>query len=241
MYDGSFTSLNWDLCKFAASMPDDLDGSLDDPDFLEWELVKDCYRRCLLSVDSDWFTIFGQPDVKGVNRLISLSKKGNSKYYSRKLKALSGITDNAFRPSDKLILGLILQPDEYTSPVSYEQLFEDSHGSKVPGYGKPHTGKNHNLEKQHDSVEVTFKNMRIVNFRPWAWSPVMTIHYNKTACKLEEVFGVVKAQTKTRSVMSQCPYILQICYQNKLQPLLNSTAKLMLGVIPNSLEHFVLL
>lgn len=109
MYDGSFSALNMDLCKFAASMPDDLVSTGDDPDFLEWELVKDCYKKCLLNRDSDWFTVFGQPKGKGANKLISLSKKGISKHYSKNLDALRTITEDAFIPSDKLILGLVLR------------------------------------------------------------------------------------------------------------------------------------
>lgn len=169
MYDGSFNALNMDLCKFAASMPDGLVSAADDPDFLEWGLIKDCYKKCLLNRDSDWFTIFGQPNGKGAKKLISLSKKGVSKYYSKNLNALSSISEDAFIPSDKLILGLVLKEGEYTVPVSYEQVFRDSHGSKVPGYGKPHTGK-FDLNKEHDRVELTFKKMRIVNFRPWGWA-----------------------------------------------------------------------
>ncbi|WP_159460552.1 hypothetical protein, partial [Calothrix rhizosoleniae] len=65
----------------------------------------------------------------------------------------------AFIPSDKLVLGLALQPGEYTNPVSYEQVFESSHGSKVKGYGKPHTS-DQALDKQHEQVELIFKNMR---------------------------------------------------------------------------------
>jgi hypothetical protein len=237
MYDGSFNALNMDLCKFAASMPDDLDGSLDDPDFLEWELVKDCYRRCLLSADSDWFTVFGQPNGKGANNLISLSKKGISKYYSRKLQALSGITNNAFLPSDKLVLSIVLRSEEYTPPVSYEQVFQDSHGSKVPGYGKPHTGKN-NLEKQHQRVEATFKNMRIVNFRPWPWSPVMTIHYNKVACKLEEVLGIVKAQTTTRSVMEPMPLYLADLLSKQASSVIKLYGEINVGRYPNLFRAF---
>ncbi|RAM53319.1 MAG: hypothetical protein C6Y22_01315 [Hapalosiphonaceae cyanobacterium JJU2] len=239
MYDGSFNALNMDLCKFAASMPNDLSDSVDDPDFLEWELVKDSYRRCLLSVDSDWFTIFGQPNSKGVNRLISLSKKGISKYYSRQLKALSSITDNAFLPSDKLILGMILQSDEYTSPVSYEQVFQgSSHGSKVPGYGKPNTGKNNNLEQQHQLVETTFKNMRIVNFRPWPWSPVMTIHYNKISCKLEDVLGVVKSQTQTRSIMEPMPLYLADLLSKQASSVIKLYGEINVGRYPNLFRAF---
>ena len=239
MYDGSFNALNMDLCKFAASMPNDLNGSVDDPDFLEWELVKNFYQRCLLSVDSDWFTIFGQPSSKGVKGLISLSKKGISKYYSRQLKALSSITDNAFLPSDKLILGMILQADEHTRPISYEQVFQgSSHGSKVPGYGKPNTGKNNNLERQHDLVEMTFKNMRIVNFRPWAWSPVMTIHYNKIACKLEEVLGVVKAQTTTRSIMEPMPLYLADLLSKQASAVIKLYGEINVGRYPNLFKAF---
>lgn len=240
MYDGSFNALNMDLCKFAASMPNDLNSSVDNEDFLlEWELLKDSYRRCLLSVDSDWFTIFGQPNSKGVNRLISLSKKGISKYYSRQLKALSSITNNAFIPSDKLILGMVLQSNEYTSPVSYEQVFQgSSHGSNVPGYGKPNTGKDNNLETQHKLVEETFKNMRIVNFRPWAWSPVMTIHYNKIACKLQEVLGVVKAQTKTRSVMEPMPLYLADLLSKQASAVIKLYGEINVGRYPKLFRAF---
>lgn len=208
MYDGSFNALNMDLCKFAASMPKDLGNASADPDlFLEWELVKDCYKKCLLDKDSHWFTAFGKPGGKGANKLISLSKKGVSKYYSRKLVALSSIREDTFIPSDKLILGLILSEGEYTAPLSYEQVFKDSHGSKVPGYGKPHTG-NFDLNKQHEQVELTFKNMRIVNFRPWGWSPVAAIHYNAAVCKLDDVLGIVKAQSQTRSILEPMPLYL---------------------------------
>jgi hypothetical protein len=239
MYDGSFNSLNMDLCKFAASMPNDLDGFVDNQDFLlEWELVKDSYRRCLLSVDSDWFTIFGQPNSKGVNKLISLSKKGISKYYSKQLKVL-GSLDNAFRPSDKLILKKILQADEYTSPVSYEQVWnETSHGSKVPGYGRPKTGKDNNLDQQHLLVELTFKNMRIVNFKPWPWSPVMTIHYNKLASKLKDVLGVVKSQTQTRSIMEPMPLYLADLLSKQASAVIKLYGEVNVGRYPDLFQGF---
>jgi|GEM_PF-4308332 len=237
MCDGSFSALNMDLCKFAASMPGDLVSAGDDPDFLEWELVKDCYKRCLLNHDSDWFTVFGQPGGKGAKKLISLSKKGVSKYYSKDLNALSSISENAFIPSDKLILGLVLTEGEYTRPLSYEEVFRESHGSKVRGYGKPYTGK-FALKKEHERVEATFKNMRIVNFRPWAWSPVMAIHYNSAACKLEDVLGIVKAQSKTRSILEPMPLYLADLLSKQASAVIRLYGEINVGRYPNLFKAF---
>ncbi|MUG98374.1 hypothetical protein F7734_41160 [Scytonema sp. UIC 10036] len=239
MYDGSFSSLNMDLCKFAASMPKDITQSITDPDFLEWELVKESYQRCLLNPNSDWFTIFGQPGGKGAPKLIALSKKGIGKMFSKSLKALSNILNTAFLPSDKLILGMILQEGEYTNPISYEQAFQQSHGSKVPGYGKPSTGKdNKNLETQHQAVELTFKNMRIVNFRPWGWSPVMAIHYNKSVCKLDEVLGVVAAQTLTRGVLEPMPLYLADLLSKQASSVIRLYGEVNAGRYPNLFKAY---
>ncbi|WP_414515717.1 hypothetical protein [Nostoc sp. PCC 9305] len=236
MYDGSFTSLNWDLCKFAAAMPKD-DTTVEDPDFLEWELVQDIYERCLLNRDSDWFSIFGGRGGTGAEKLISISKKGISKFYSKQLKALSGIITTAFIPSDKLILGLALKAGEYTKPVTYEQVFESSHGSKVQGYGKPHTADK-SLETQHQQVELTFKNMQIVNFRPWPWSSVMTIHYNEQVCELDEVLGVVQAQTKTRSIMEPMPLYLADLLSKQATSVISLYGEVNVGRYPKLFSSF---
>ncbi|YAF99541.1 MAG: hypothetical protein AB3A66_29960 (plasmid) [Nodularia sp. CChRGM 3473] len=235
MYDGSFTSLNWDLCKFAAAMPKD--SAVDDPDFLEWELVQDIYERCLLHRNSDWFSVFGGKGGTGANKLISISKKGISKFYSKQLKALAGITKSAFVPSDKLVLGLALKPGEYTNPVSYEQVFESSHGSKVKGYGKPHTADK-SLDKQHQQVELTFKNMRIANFRPWPWSSVMAIHYNEQVCELNEVLGVVQAQTKTRSIMEPLPLYLADLLSKQAASVIRLYGEINVGRYPKLFSSF---
>jgi hypothetical protein len=237
MYDGSFTALNWDLCKFAASMPNNLDAISSEPDFLEWQLVEECYERCLISPDSDWFTVFGKSRGQGCERLIAVSKQGVSKIYSKELKSLKGIANNAFVPSDKLVLGLVLKEDEYTTPLSYERIFNESHGSKVPGYGKPSTGQR-NLEKQHKLVELTFKNMRVVNFRPWAWSPVMAIHYNEKACKLEEVLGLVKAQTQTKSVLEPMPLYLADLLAKQAVSVVKLYGEINVGRYPNLFKAF---
>lgn len=234
MYDGSFTSLNWDLCKFAAAMPKD--GTVEDPDFLEWELVQDIYERCLLNRDSDWFSVFGGRGGMGANKLISISKKGISKFYSQQINALAGITKSAFVPSDKLVLGLALKAGEYTNPVSYEEVFQSSHGSKVKGYGKPHTDKS--LEKQHQQVELTFKNMRIVNFRPWPWSSIMTIHYNEQVSELNEVLGVVQAQTQTRSIMEPLPLYLADLLSKQAASVIRLYGEINVGRYPKLFSSF---
>ena len=237
MYDGSFTSLNWDLCKFAASMPKSEEFVSSDSSFLEWELLQECYKRCLASYDSDWFTVFGNSRGKGCDRIIAISKQGVSKLYSKELKSLKGIADNAFVPSDKLVLGLVLKEDEYTTPRSYEAIFDKSHGSNVPGYGKPATGSR-NLEKQHNLVELTFKNMRVVNYKPWVWSPVMAIHYNKDASKLEEVLGVVKAQTQTKSVLEPMPLYLADLLAKQAVSVVKLYGEINVGRYPNLFKAF---
>ena len=232
MYDGSFTALNMDLCKFAAAMPKNMETVGDHDDFLEWDLVKSCYEQCLRDPNSDWFTVFGKPLGKGAERLISISKKGISKHFAGQLRCLSSIASESFLPSDKLVLGMVLNADEYTSPLSYEKIFTKSHGSSVPGYGKPATRKK-NLEKQHELVEATFKNMRIICFRPWAWSPVMTIHYNKLSCKLEDVLGIVKAQTQVRSIMEPMPLYLADLLSKQASAVIKLYGEINVGRYPN--------
>lgn len=232
MYDGSFTSLNMDLCKFAAAMPKNMDVVGDHDDFLEWDLVKSCYEQCLHDNRSDWFTVFSKSMGKGAERLISVSKKGISKYFAGQLQCLGSIASASFLPSDKLVLGMVLVEDEYTLPISYEKIFTKSHGSKVPGYGKPATGRK-NLDQEHKLVEETFKNMRIVCFRPWAWSPVLTIHYNRLSCKLEDVLGIVKAQTQNRAIMEPMPLYLADLLSKQASAVIKLYGEVNVGRYPN--------
>lgn len=206
LYDGSFLSANFEICKFAASMPNNLDGAAIDADFIEWELVLDAYRRCLYSKHSSWFCCFG-----GMNcgkRLISVSKRGIGKYWSKRLESFARIVDSAYMPSDKMVLSLALQPGESTKPVSYEDVFSSSsHGSKVSGYGTPSTGSG-TFKTQHAAVERTFKGMRIISFKPYPWSPILTVHYNSSEHSKKDILAVVKSTMKTRSVMEPMPLYL---------------------------------
>jgi len=203
-YDGSFTSLNFDLCKFAASMPNDLNGANPLTDFAEWQQLKTLYQKCLCNPYSDWFKVFGEYQAEN---LISVSKRGVSKYWTKQLKSLSNIHNVAYLPSDKMLLDMILKPGEYTRPISYEEAFMQSHGSKVSGYGKPSTGKE-SFVREHQNVESTFKRMEIVVFKPHPWSKAMSIQYNGDIHELNEVLGIVKAHTVTKSVMEPLPLYL---------------------------------
>jgi len=95
----------------------------------------------------------GQLKGKGANKLISLSKKGSALFQKLREKT---ITEDAFSSSEThLRIGVAGR--RIHKPLSYEELFRDSRYSKVPGYGKPHTGK---FDSTRNTKRVELKRSR---------------------------------------------------------------------------------
>ena len=215
LYDGSFTSINFEMGKWASVMPKEGDISRD---FVESELLTDLFVESIKSEDSDWFTVFGD---RKLNKVISVGKRGISKYYSTNVIKDFEMEDTAFLPSDKFILGTVLQANEYTKPLSYEQVFVKSHGSGTPGYGHPGLKSEDRFNSMQNDVETTYKSLQILHFKPWPWSPVLKIEYNGERCKLDDVLAVIQGQTKTRSILEPMALYLADLLAKQTQSVMN--------------------
>ena len=215
LYDGSFTSINFEMAKWASVMPKEGDISRD---FVESELLTDLFVKSIKSEDSHWFTVFGD---RKLNKVISVGKRGISKYYSTNIIKDFEMEDTAFLPSDKFILGTVLQANEYTKPLSYEKVFSNSHGSGTGGYGNPGLESGGSFDSIQNDVETTYKSLRILHFKPWPWSPVLKIEYNRERCKLNDVLAVIKGQTKTRSILEPMALYLADLLAKQTQSVMN--------------------
>lgn len=200
LYDGSFTALNMEVCRFASAITKD---SPTESDLMEVDQLMEAFSRSISNPESGWFQVMGE---SGAQNLIAVGKRGTSKVYTEECGLFGGRTDG-FLPTDKLMLGRILQAGEYTDPYSYQQAYKDSHGSSVPGYGEPSL-KASGLKKMHKKVQDTYSRMRCTYFRPWPWSPVMKLEYNSAHHSIDEVLAVIAGSTQMRSVMEPQPLYL---------------------------------
>ena len=114
-----------------------------------------------------------------------------------------------------------MQADEYTKPLSYEQVFVKSHGSGTPGYGNPDLKSGDRFNSRQNEVETTYANLRILHFKPWPWSPVLKIEYNEKLCKLNDVLAIIKGQTKTRSILEPMALYLADLLAKQTQSVMN--------------------
>lgn len=197
LYDGSFSALNYEVCKFAAAMTKaSVERGLTEARQLEGVFVE-----AINSPESAWFEVFGEREARCA---IASGKRGTSTVFT---DASSIFADGIISPTDKMMLDQVLGAGEYTKPFSYEQAYKDSHGSDLPGYGQPSL-KNYDVERHQKRVLKTFKSLRVVYFRPWPWSPVMKLEYNGRLHSVDEVLAIVMGQTQTRSVMEPLPLYL---------------------------------
>lgn len=199
-YDGSFSALNMEVCRFASACTK---SSPTEADLIERDQLNDCFARSVSRPESSWFQVMGD---HGASRIVAIGKRGTSKVYTADCKLFIDRPDG-FLPADKLMLGRILEAGEYTDPFSYEQAYKESHGSDVPGYGEPSL-KDYGLKKLHQKVRETYRNLRCTYFRPWPWSPVLKLEYNRACHSIDEVLSIVAGSTQLRSVMEPQPLYL---------------------------------
>ena len=198
-YDGSFQSLNFDANKFAKTALSD---------FGNEEIERLCVEK-VASVDSPYFTVIN-PDRKN---LIAMSKKGVSSHLfnriqqRQKLGELSDIS-LTIALTDKTLFDLVLAPGEYhIRPLREDKGLKHSIANETQQQIKRDRGESALKAVIRQQENFFSDSLRVIYFKPWEWSSALRVECHKQA-DLRTVLGVVKHQTRIRSVFEPIPLFL---------------------------------